>query len=518
MNKTIDINLAGVFFHIDENAYLHLKNYLDALRNTFQNTEGKEDILADVEARIAELLNDRKANKDQVIEEEDIKAVIEILGQPEDFVLEEEEDAPSSSTSKKLFRDSEDSYIGGVASGLAHYFGIDTGWLRIIWVLLAFFSGGSFVFIYILFWILIPEAKTTAEKLQMKGEPVTVGNIEKKIKEEVNNIADKVKSVDYEKAGASLKKKSKSFFDNLASVALSLIKIAGKLLGIALIIFASVALFGVSLGFIVSNAISWVSEIPFDFIDVALLQNIPLWILLVILFCLLGIPLVFVLIVGIKLVAPASNPFGFWGRLVLFGIWLLSLIIMIVVGTIEAKSYMFSYQATENFNHSIATSDTLQLTTNPIPDFKARFTNSSDFDLVVDENGIKQILLENVRLNIEATDRDSLYVSILKEANGASFVREKKNAQEINYATIFEENKITLNTYLTSPQASKFKDQQVKITLYIPKDQLFFIDDSLLPILNRNISNDQNYIRRGLAGHLWKMSDTQLLCMDCESN
>ena len=97
MNKTIDINLAGVFFHIDENAYLHLKNYLDALRNTFQNTEGKEDILSDVEARIAELLNNRKANKDQAIEQDDIKAVIEILGQPEDFVLEEEEDAPSLS-------------------------------------------------------------------------------------------------------------------------------------------------------------------------------------------------------------------------------------------------------------------------------------------------------------------------------------------------------------------------------------------------------------------------------------
>ena len=517
MNKTIDINLAGVFFHIDETAYTHLKNYLEALRATFQNTEGKEDILADVEARIAELLNDRKANKDQVIEEEDIQAVVKILGQPEDFVLEEE-GASTSTAAKKLFRDSEDSYVGGVASGLAHYFGLDTGWLRVIWVLLAFFSGGSFVLIYILFWILIPEAKTTAEKLQMKGEPVTVGNIEKKIKEEVHNLADKVKNVDYEKAGATLKKKSKSFFDNLASVALSLIKITGKLIGIGLIMIASLALFGISIGFIVTNVVSWISEFPFDFIDVALLQNIPLWILLVLLFCLLGIPLVFVLIVGIKLVAPASNPFGFWGRLVLFGIWLLSLIIMIVVGTIEAKSHMFSYQATENFNHSIATSDTLKLTTNPIPDFKARFTNSSDFDLVVDENGTKQILLENVRLNIEATDRDSLYVSILKEANGASFVRAKKNAQEINYVTIFEENKITLNTYLTSPQASKFKDQQVKITLYIPKGQLFFIDDSLLPILNRNISNDRNYIRRGLAGHLWKMSDTQLLCMDCESN
>ena len=516
MNKTIDINLAGVFFHIDETAYTHLKNYLEALRATFQNTEGKEDILADVEARIAELLNDRKANKDQVIEEEDIQAVVKILGQPEDFVLEEE-GASTSSAAKKLFRDSEDSYVGGVASGLAHYFGLDTGWLRIIWVLLAFFSGGSFVLIYILFWILIPEAKTTAEKLQMKGEPVTVGNIEKKIKEEVHSLADKVKNVDYEKAGATLKKKSKSFFDNLASVALSLIKITGKLIGIGLIMIASLALFGISVGFIVTNVVSWISEFPFDFIDVALLQNIPLWILLILLFCLVGIPMVFLLIVGIKLVAPTSNPFGFWGRMVLFGIWLLSFISMVVLGTVEAKSHMFSYQATENYNRAIAVNDTLFITSNPVPDFKARFTNSSDFDIVVDENGDKQILLENVRLNIEGTDRDSLYISVQKEANGASFARAKRNAQEIAYTYNVDAHKVLVNTYLTSPQSTKFKDQEVAISLYIPKGQLFRIDDSLLPILSSNIANDQNYIRRGLTGHIWKMSDTQLLCMDCES-
>ena len=182
MNKTIDINLAGVFFHIDEKAYAILKKYLDDLRKTFADTEGKDDILADIEARIAELLNDRKNNKDQVIETEDIEAIIVILGKPEDYVIDDESKSYQEKSSKRLFRDGEDSYVGGVASGLAHYFGLDVSWLRILWAVLIFFSGGSFLVIYILFWILIPEAKTTAEKLQMKGEPVTVENIEKKLR------------------------------------------------------------------------------------------------------------------------------------------------------------------------------------------------------------------------------------------------------------------------------------------------------------------------------------------------
>ena len=360
MNKTIDINLAGIFFHIDEKAYALLKKYLDALRNTFAKTTGKEEILADIEARIAELLRDRKSTKEQVIEIEDIEAIIAILGQPEDYVISgEDEEAPRQSNSKKLFRDTEDSYVGGVASGLAHYFGLDVGWLRIIWVLMFFFSGGSFLVIYILFWVLTPEAITTAEKLQMKGEPVTVGNIEKKIKEEANAIADKVKNVYYNKAESTLKKKSKSFFDNFASLILSLIKLAGKLIGLFLIIISSLSLFSITLGFIVTNIVGWITEMPFNFIDTALFQNLPFWILSILALCGVGIPMLFLLMVGIKLLAPRSNPFGFWGRLILLGLWLLSLISLIVLGAIEANSHHFSYQAFENYSHAVSPSDTL---------------------------------------------------------------------------------------------------------------------------------------------------------------
>jgi len=208
MNKTININLASTFFHIDENAYDLLKSYLNKLEKAFTKSQGKEEILRDVEVRIAELFQERKKNSDYVITLEDVEEVIKILGQPQDFITEEEaeNETQTQTVSKKLFRDPDDKYIGGVASGMGYYFGIDTTWIRLLWLLFGLFSAGTIILIYIVLWILIPEAKTTADKLSMKGEPVNIATIEKKIREEFEEVSSKIKDIDYEEVKTSLKK------------------------------------------------------------------------------------------------------------------------------------------------------------------------------------------------------------------------------------------------------------------------------------------------------------------------
>jgi len=194
MNKTVNINLASTFFHIDESAYTKLKAYLKKLEEGFKNTVGKEEILKDIEARIAELFQEIKTNSDYVISEADVEKIIAVLGQPEDFLSEEEEENVKETIYKKLFRDPDDNYIGGVASGLGHYFGIDTSWIRLIWLLLVVFSGGTFIMIYLLFWMLVPVAETTADKLRMKGKPINVSNIEKKLKKSLMKCLQKSKT------------------------------------------------------------------------------------------------------------------------------------------------------------------------------------------------------------------------------------------------------------------------------------------------------------------------------------
>ncbi|MGB2685967.1 MAG: PspC domain-containing protein, partial [Olleya sp.] len=185
MNKTVNINLAGIFFHIDEDAYLKLQRYLEAIKRSFTDSQGRSEIIADIEIRIAELFSERMKTDRQVIGNKEVEDIITIMGQPEDYLVDDEifEDEPTpkshassrskNSNAKKLFRDTENSYVGGVCSGLAHYFNIDVIWVRLVWILLVF-GAGTGIFLYILLWIFIPEATTTADKLNMTGEEVTI--------------------------------------------------------------------------------------------------------------------------------------------------------------------------------------------------------------------------------------------------------------------------------------------------------------------------------------------------------
>jgi phage shock protein PspC (stress-responsive transcriptional regulator) len=202
MNKTVNINLAGIFFHIDEDAYAKLQHYLEAIKRSLTGTHGRDEIINDIEARIAELFSEKIKNERQVISIKEVDEVISVMGQPEDYMLDEEifedETSYTQTKGKKLFRDTEHSYVGGVSSGLGHYLGISAIWLRIAWILLTIFSTGAFILIYIALWIFVPEAKTTADKLAMRGEPVTISNIERKIREGFDDVAGKMKDINNE--------------------------------------------------------------------------------------------------------------------------------------------------------------------------------------------------------------------------------------------------------------------------------------------------------------------------------
>ena len=183
MNKTININLGGVFFHIDEIAYQKLKGYLDAIRRSLSDDpQGRDEIITDIETRIGELLSDKVKDVRQVVNESDIDEVIEVMGRPEDYMVDDEIFSDESYTAygkrrtKKLYRDGSDKFLGGVSSGIAHYLNVDVIWIRLGWLVAAFGFGFGFI-VYPLLWILLPEATTTAEKLEMEGEPVNISNI-----------------------------------------------------------------------------------------------------------------------------------------------------------------------------------------------------------------------------------------------------------------------------------------------------------------------------------------------------
>ena len=210
MQKTLNINIKGTIFHLDEDAYNKLNKYLDEINNHFRNKKGREEIINDIENRLTELFQHKLNDKKQVITIEDVDEVIGTMGHPSDFDEDSEDDYTTVPQNllkgkKRLFRNVDDRMLGGVCSGLGAYFNIDTVWVRIAFLIALVFAGGS-VLVYLVLWIVIPPARTVTEKLEMQGDPVTISNMEKAFKEEMNEIKDKLEDLT-EQAKQTFKKK-----------------------------------------------------------------------------------------------------------------------------------------------------------------------------------------------------------------------------------------------------------------------------------------------------------------------
>jgi len=186
MKITENINLAGLIYIIDQDALVKLQQYLNSIERCFAIKEEGQEVVADIEGRISELFATKINKSKQVITLEDVNQIIEVMGMPEDFMSDVQPESKSRNytyrhNSKKLYRNPEDRILGGVCSGLGSYFNLDPILFRVLFVLaVLFFSAG--ILIYILLWILLPEAITFAQKLEMKGYPVNMSNIHQNAK------------------------------------------------------------------------------------------------------------------------------------------------------------------------------------------------------------------------------------------------------------------------------------------------------------------------------------------------
>ena len=515
MNKATNIHLAQTLFSIDENAYVQLKNYLDRLERLFKNTEGAKDILEDIEARMAELFSERKKDERYVISVEDVQAVIETLGSPEDLAGEDAEQEPTAASArpKKLFRDPDDRFIGGVAGGLSHYIGLDSVWIRLIFLILFFSSVGGVVLVYILLWILVPEAKTTAEKLMMKGEPVNVSNIKKKIKEELEQVSEKVKEVDYDNMGDQLKKKSKDFSDFLLKVIQGVLKILKLLIGVYFLLLSSLVLLGLFIGTVIGSVFS--ALIPTELVQFGLSLNIPIIVLGLFVLMIVGIPFVFLFTLGLHLLSRNKNMMNKTSRLVLLGLWLLSLITLLIFGVLESKSFAISAKQNSLEILEEKSADTLKVYLNKEHKYKETVTVFNHFTLIEDDAENRYRLDENIRLNIKESKGDKIELSLDKNARGWRQKEALENAKSIEYSFDYYDHQLVIDGYWLSPIESKNNPESVLLNLLLPEGQYIYLDQDLGRYLSNQIENDQDYYRKRIAGHLWKMENGSLVCQDC---
>ena len=521
MNKTVNINLAGIFFHVDEDAYKVLRNYLDTIKMSFKNTEGSLEIIADIEARIAELFSELLQSKAEVISLKEVEDVIAIMGQPEDYLDEEalNEEQPSfdsqsnTNINKKLYRDISDRYISGVCSGIGHYIGLDSLWVRLIFILLLFVSAGTIVPIYIILWVLVTEAITTADKLRMTGQPINVSNIEKKIKDGFSSVSDGVKQVDFKKHGNQIKSSSKTVVDGLIKALSVGLTLFGKFIGLILII-VSISMFIGLISFVLSiNIIDFVN-LPLSN-EIQLTTNIPAWLLSILVAVSFGIPIFLLFYLGLKVIMSNLKSIGRVAKLTLLGLWICSLIGWMIYGVKQFSEFSHDSKI-DQYETLYTTSDTLYVKMIPHYFIDKELHRDNDIDLEYDEEGNCIIYSQNIRLVVKSTKESSPYMVIEKNASGKTYQMAKSRASNINYDWELTPNdELLLNGYFTSTPDQLNRDQHIEITLFMPEGMIIYAYDNTYSY-HRNTSGYGDILDNGKEEKYLKILNNELQCLDCE--
>lgn len=512
MNKTVNINLGGTFFHIDEDAYLKLSRYFEAIKKYLSDSEGKEEIIRDIEIRIAELFSGMLKSEKQVISMRDLDQVIEIMGEPEDYRIDDE--APKATTyqktSKKLYRDTEGGLIGGVLAGIGHYLGIDKVWIRLFFALLFIFYGTG-VLLYIILWIIMPEAKTTSEKLEMKGEPVNISNIEKKVREEFENLSEKVNNIDYEKFKNKAQSGAQKVGNRLGEFLSSFFQVIGKIIGIFIIIFSIISLGSLIIALVTLGSTEFF-QVPWMGISEAFnYTEVPVWSLVLLFLLAIGIPLLALLILGFRILITNSKPLSKVFKYSLLGIWIISLIALTIIGVRQATEVAFEEKVSITQDVNLQANDTLKITISSNP----KFSRKSDFKLVLDENNKETIYSGQVHYYIHKTNEAMPFVIVNKLAGGNSLINAKKRAEEIRYNFQVVGNKMQFDDYLLADLKSKYRNQNVEIDIYIPEGRVFFLDETFSKHLNQiSFKSGLNYDFLEGNQH-YVLENDSYKCLDC---
>ena len=527
MNKTVNINLAGTFFHIDEDAFGKLQRYLAAIKKSLSDPQGSDEIIKDIEARIAELFTEKLESSTQVVTVKELDEVITVMGQPEDYMVDEEifEDAPprkrrskSRSYHKQLFRDEDHKVIAGVSSGLGHYLGIDAVWVRLMWVLFTIFSSGIFVLIYILFWIIAPPAISTSEKLKMTGEPINISNIEKKFKEGYDNVSEKVKNVDYDKYGKKVKSGATGFFDTLGAVLLTILKIFVKFIGVIVIISSLATLVGLIVGLFTAGSFGfWGHGELLDWYQLVDTTNAPLWLISLLTLFAVGIPFFVLFILGLKMLINNLKSIGTPAKIALFVLWICSIIGLAIFGIRQATETAFAGEFRTEKTIDVRSGDTLtiQMVSNEHYEYDSRRRGRLDIEYT--ENDEKIIYSTDIRLIVRSTDDSLARVVVEKRADGRDYDTAKNRARAIDYEYTFDGSILGLNAYLTTAIVNKYRDQEVEVIVYLPIGTVLYADNNTYSF-HRNDSRYRDILDNGDEEHYLMIEDGQTRCLDCKGS
>jgi len=566
MKKNISINISGIIFHIEEDGYESLKKYLDSVNKYFSTFDDSSEILADIESRIAEIFLSKLTESKQVITREDVKSLIATMGSVHDFKAAEEQDFapnqpkaestnPQVQADKKFMRDQKRKILGGVCAGLGNYFNVDPVWIRLLFAFLtlaygvillvylvlwiavpgsydldepqltkklfrnpekkvlggvsagmaAYFSmdvvivrllfiiltvfGGLGIIAYIVLWIVLPEAKSITEKMQMQGEPVTLSNIESTIKKgtekKEESVLTKILLFPFRLIGWIITGLGKILIP-IAEVLRVAIGIVIACAGLALVFGALVA-FGVFLGLFTFQSawlLGW-QDISFPVQEFS--RAIPTF-TVVMMFIGSLIPGIGMVLLGISVVANRiifSSTTG-WFLFILF-------IVAVVVLAATLPKIVMGFK--EEGEHKVETSYDLQGKTAVL---KIRETGLDDYDVT--------------SLSLKGYEGKTLKLVQYFEAQGRTRKEAADNAKMIDYTVTQQDSVLIFDSNIQFREGAVFRAQRLKMTLYIPYNYPFVLDDNTWRLLSQYIEKENR------NGNTWVITtDGWLRCTTCIS-
>ena len=518
MDKTVSISIGGFSFVLDEIAYNKLKTYLQDVKNSLRGTEGIEDIIEDVEIRIAELFRDRLKFR-EVVNEDDINFVIATMGHPDQYKVEDEDGETTSSKpnnqfsykenqsyggeqtgAKRLFRDPDDTIITGLSSGLAHYMGVDPWFVRAVWLILGvlgiFTAGVSLllvIFCYFILLIFVPKAKTTSEKLQMYGQPANIDTLKKNVEQAGDAVVTGGRELS-NKLGGVFGVFGKFLFWFLGFIILST--------GIGLIIGGFAFFFT-----------TW-TEMPTELFGYLVEEQWMSSASKILGGLLMVIPGVLLTILGVKC---------FWNsvkvsKAVIFGsiaIWFIALFAIIGISVSTASKFRSSVEMTDDKVINIP-SDTLQVQFIDQEEGNYRYSGGfNDLEQLIDENGNLVIPIYET-FDIEESHDNNIHVEVRYSSKGGSKEEAKRNLESIKYNYKVEGNKLNLDKFVKIPKNGKFREQTVDIKIYVPKNKVVFVRESN-SVNIRSGQYDTDYVN-DINNNYFGYNGKKFVCLNCQKD
>ncbi|MEM6523316.1 MAG: PspC domain-containing protein [Bacteroidota bacterium] len=579
MKKNISINISGIIFHIEEDAYEALKNYLDSINAYFSTFEDNQEIIADIESRIAEIFLTKLNEDKQVITTEDVESLMNTMGSIRDFQAAEEpeiEDEPDTSgqartESRRFYRDENRKIIGGVCAGLAHYFKIDPLWMRLIFValllgygviflayivmwivvpgnngleedknikkmyrdpdrkviggvaagvaayfgvevaivrlvfVLTIFLGGTGLLAYIILWIILTEASSITDKVKMKGEAVTLSNIETNVKKNIDeenerseeNFFIKLLLFPFRLVAAIISALGRAlgplvrFFIDLIRVVIGLVLI---LTGLS-VVFSMVVTLGVIFGIFSAGLwhpdfLSW-NDIGFP---LDLMTNTFPTFTAIAAFAVIVAPSIFIMLLGSSMIAKriVFNTSTGW---TLFAIFVVSIAIV----SINVPGIVYQFRE------------------------DGEYTEIETFDLknktaILRLNEVGMEDYEVTTLTLRGWSGYEYKLEKNFESQGRSRKEAIDNAKMVTYKVVNDDSILYFDSNIEFKDNALFRAQRLEMYLYIPYNSPFIMDEDLQYII-RNTIYVNGYRVSDLGDNIWTFTESEgLVCLSCEAN